>query len=190
MKYLSLMILVGILTWGGQPKAQTSQACSNYDQMKNRLENVYGELPFWMGLSTDGSGTVILFDNKETTSWTALRYVGNEIACVIGMGSGSSSIRNAPKADSISIPTCEDEKPWADFERKYSKMEGTIFGSMPIQEFFAAIGYTGNIQTDFDAVGFAGFEETGMGLTAYIKDGCPTDFQMQSLEYVKETFFK
>ena len=190
MRYLSLLVLVGTIVWGGQSEAQTNPSCGNYNEIKKFLLQNHGEIPVWMGASNNESSTVILLENKKTGNWSALKLIsGTDKACLIGYGNSAVHIGGKSKSSNstaISIPTCGDEKPWKQFEDQYSDIRGAVYGTMPIDMYFEVAGYDGPIQTIYESVGYAGFEDTGAGMIAYLIDGCPIDFEITSFDYIKE----
>ena len=188
MKYLLFIVLVGALTWGSQSEAQTARnlVCGNYNTIKDSLLKNYGEVPFWMAKAHDASGAVILFENKATGSWTALKLPGNGVACQIGNGSDATHIGRDSSTSDSTTPICGDGKPWKYFEDQYSTVSGVVYGSITIDSYFKSAGYSGPIKTIYESVGYAAFEKTGVGMLAFLVDGCPVDFELTTLEYVQE----
>lgn len=65
--------------------------CGPIKDMFAGLINEYKEEPIWLGSDSREQSKYTLFVNSKTGSWTLVQY-STEIACILGVGSGSKNI--------------------------------------------------------------------------------------------------
>lgn len=71
--------------------------CAPAMAMVNAIKSKYGEVPAWMGSTSDTNTKYVLFVNPKTKSWTMIHFVDNETGCAIGVGNESTNSRRVPE---------------------------------------------------------------------------------------------
>jgi len=59
------------------------------------ISEKYKEIPTWIGKDKEASSRYSLFVNEKTGAWTLVQF-GNEIGCILGLGTDSKNIIPKP----------------------------------------------------------------------------------------------
>lgn len=70
------------------PASKEVQCGDRIEIVKSITGSEWKEIPLWHGIETTSESNYILFSNLKKQTWTLIQYQ-NDIACVIGSGSGS-----------------------------------------------------------------------------------------------------
>jgi len=81
----------------GQPvMIEKPVLCAQTETVMNAIaKSQYSEKPTWIG--ADEKSEFTLFVNEKTKTWTLIQF-DNNVACIIGVGGGSTNIFLGPKS--------------------------------------------------------------------------------------------
>lgn len=98
-KFMALIVLATVTTLtqateGTWFKSHKPVDCGPFREIVEMITgNEFRERVTWLGNSHQDHTKFVLFRNPDTNTWTVIQY-GQDIACVLGMGSGDNTFEN------------------------------------------------------------------------------------------------